>query len=199
MQIYTRTGDHGTTRIIGGQSLFKDDIRMHALGGLDELNSLVGICLCQQDTWDTLQTDLYTIQHYLFDCGNDVATPANKQAYKLEQSAVKWLEDRIDSYASLPPETEYFILPGGSALASHLHYLRTVTRRVERDCVHFARHNDTNPIVLKFINRLSDYCFAAARLANYRLQVVDIPYTATGKVFHPELNKNHLPDKKDEE
>ena len=194
MQIYTRTGDNGTTRIIGGQSVYKDDARIHAYGSIDELNSLIGITRSHNLEWLDLNPELLQIQQFLFDCGNDFATPGNKYPYRINSQAITWLEERIDDYADQTPDIEEFIIPGGSKLSSYLHYARTVTRRVERDCVAFIRQDNIyNQDALKFINRLSDYLFAAARLANYRQDINDITYQRSGKVFHTDLTKDRIP------
>lgn len=193
MQIYTRTGDQGTTRIIGGQSLHKDDPRIQAYGSIDEINSLLGLIRSQNQNWPELNRDLLKIQDMLFDCGNDFATALpEKYPYKVKQTAVDWLEEKIDTMSQATPEIEYFIIPGGSSLASWLHYGRTVCRRAERDCVSFIRSQaNYNPPALKFINRLSDYLFAAGRLANHRQGQADIEYQGAGKVFH-QIDKKRL-------
>lgn len=195
MQIYTRTGDQGTTRLIGGQSVYKDDARIQAYGTIDELNSMVGLYAAQFSLWPELEQEFLTIQHLLFDCGNDFATPNEKYPYRMTQESITWLEHRIDHYSQQCSEIEYFILPGGTALSGALHVLRSVTRRSERDCVTYIHHGQFNPYALKFLNRLSDYFFATARYANQLAHVDDIPYTKGGKVFHPALTKEQLPSK----
>ena len=193
MQIYTRTGDQGITRIIGGHSIYKDDERIHAFGEIDELNSFIGVCRSHYKLWDSLEKELIQIQHYLFDSGTDLANPDTHAQWKLTDDTLLWLESCIDRYSTIPNPIEYFILPGGSPLASYLHVLRTVTRRVERQCVQFTRNHQTNPLVIKFINRLSDYFFVCARVANYYDNQEDITYQGAGKVFHNELTKKDIP------
>lgn len=194
MQIYTRTGDQGTTRIIGGQSLYKDDVRIQAIGSLDELNSYLGLLQSQNTTWPALNSELNQIQHYLFDAGYDFALPDNSLDYRISKSIVAWIEERIDDYdRQLAPITK-FILPGGCPLAASLHYTRSLTRRTERDCVSFIRQQSTYSIyAYKFINRLSDYFFVLARLANHRQEHVEVYYERSDQVFHPELKKDRLP------
>ncbi|KAA9299115.1 MULTISPECIES: cob(I)yrinic acid a,c-diamide adenosyltransferase [Aerococcus] len=196
MQIYTRTGDKGTTRIIGGQEVPKDSLRVNAYGSVDELNSWIGVTISENESWPELNEELIQIQQYLFDCGNDFATPEGKGEYRLKQAAIDWLEERIDTYNPQAPAVESFILPGGSRLASRLHYARTVTRRCERHIVSFMREESSSPVALKFINRLSDYFFAVARLANVKVGLSDILYERSGKVFHDEseLSKADLND-----
>src|SRR5699024_7831993 len=135
MQIYTRTGDKGYTRIIGGMQVAKDSERVTAYGTVDELNSIVGMAASSDEATPALREELMTIQQYLFDCGNDLATPHGKNPYRVHKELTLWLESRIDEYADVPPVVESFILPGGTKLASQLHFARTVARRAEREIV----------------------------------------------------------------
>lgn len=194
MQIYTRTGDKGTTKLIGGTEIRKDDARVEAYGSIDELNSVVGLTHSFANDWPALQPELQQIQQFLFDCGNDFATPEDKYPYRMTEDAILWLEARIDYYTNNAPEITAFILPGGTRLASYLHLARTITRRAERVCVTFTNKKAYNPQALKFINRLSDYFFAVARVSNARAQIEDVFYERSGKVFHPEIPYNDIPD-----
>lgn len=196
MQIYTRTGDKGNTKIIGGQEVRKDSKRVNAYGVVDELNSLVGVTASLDKVWPDLYEELIQIQHFLFDCGNDLATPHGneKYPYRVNIDMTKWLEDKIDKYTAIPPNVESFILPGGTQLAAYLHNCRTVTRRIERNVVAFANEEQTNEYVLAFINRLSDYFFVTARVANAKEDVEDVLYERSGKVFHLEISKDDLED-----
>lgn len=194
MQIYTRTGDKGYTRIVGGIQLAKDEARVVAYGTVDELNSIVGIIASLDETKPQLRTELMQIQQYLFDCGNDLATPHGKNPYRVTKELTLWLESRIDAYADIPPVVESFILPGGTTLASTLHFARTVARRAEREIVTFQWTNDMNDEVLKFVNRLSDYFFAIARVVNTQANVKDVLYERSGRVFHTEITKKDLKD-----
>ncbi len=157
MRIYTKTGDKGMTRIIGGSKVSKDNIRIDAYGTLDELNSLIGYTITTLGAEPEIQAELEQIQQQLFDAGGDLATEEGKRAYKLTSEPVAWLEDRIDIYADEPPEIEKFILPGGTQAASLLHMARTVTRRAEREIVGMLKIASSNEEVLKYVNRLSDY------------------------------------------
>lgn len=194
MQIYTRTGDKGKTKIIGGAAVYKDDPRVEAYGTIDELNSILGLARVKAANWEELSSDLLKIQHYLFDCGNDIATPAGDERYEYRTSAelVDWLEARIDYYSGQAPEIESFVLPGGTELSALLHVARTVCRRAERRIVSFTRTENTNLLALKFINRLSDFLFAVARAANARSGESDILYDRGGKVFHLDIDKNDI-------
>lgn len=185
MQLYTRVGDKGQTKIVGNYTVSKDSLRVEGYGTIDELNSFVGKAASSSEVWSELEEELYQIQHYLFDCGNDLATSnTEKYPYRVNADLVKWLETRIDEYAAEPKPIESFILPGGSSLAADLHIARTVTRRAERRIVSFQIEEETNPYVLQFVNRLSDYFFALARVANHRAKVEDRLYERGGKVFH---------------
>lgn len=195
MQLYTRTGDQGATRIIGGKSVHKNSAQVEAYGTVDELNSILGMLAAHGDLWPELQTEIMEIQQYLFDCGNDLATPEASERYpfRLTSDHVSWLESRIDEYSDIPPTIESFILPGGSSLAALIHFARTVTRRAERCNVSLQHVQTINPASLKFLNRLSDYFFALARLANHRAGVEDVLYERSGKVFHNDLTRDRIP------
>ncbi|AXY26103.1 ATP:cob(I)alamin adenosyltransferase [Suicoccus acidiformans] len=193
MQLYTRTGDKGYTSIIGGQKVAKDSNRVIAYGTLDELNSIVGIAvsLIQED--EVLSDDLQQIQQFLFDCGSDIATPHGYAEYRLNKDHTLWLESRVDYYSDKAPSVQSFILPGGTTLASVLHFARTVARRAERDIVHFQWDNDMNSEVVRFVNRLSDYFYAIARYVNANESKDDVFYERSGKVFH-QITKEDIDD-----
>lgn len=185
MKIYTRTGDEGKTSLIGGRVL-KDDDRVEAYGTIDELNCFVGqaISIADPVPFADLRKDLLQIQHELFDCGSDLAYVQIKEGrYKVGQELAERLEFLIDRYEGENPPLEKFILPGGTQLASLLHVCRTICRRAERRTVTLSHQMEINPEVLKYLNRLSDFFFAVARTANARLEVQDIEYVRSGKVF----------------
>ncbi len=196
MQIYTRTGDKGKTKLIGGAAVYKDDARVEAYGTIDELNSIIGLARTKIEEWPELDNDLYKIQHYLFDCGNDFASPANneKYPYRVDETLSTWLEERIDVFTNQAPPVESFILQGGTELAALLHQARTVCRRAERRAVTFMKEEESNPNALKFVNRLSDYLFAVARVANARQDVPDVLYDRGGSVFHLDITKDDIYD-----
>lgn len=214
MQLYTRIGDKGQTKINGNYTVNKDSMRVEAYGTVDELNSLVGLAASSEEAWPALKEELQQIQQFLFDCGNDLATSNTKKyPYRMDLEPTKWLENIIDGYADEPKPLESFILPGGTRLASELHVCRTVTRRAERSIVAFnhyleeSKENNTyetkreeseaNPSVQMFINRLSDYFFAVARVANHRSEVEDVLYDRSGKVFHLDVTKEDYGDLKE--
>lgn len=194
MQIYTRTGDKGKTKIMGGSAVYKDDARVEAYGTIDELNSHIGLVRTKLSDWEELDEDLGKIQHLLFDCGNDMATPAGDErySYRVAEEHITWIEGRIDYYSPLAPAVESFILQGGSEVSALLHIARTVCRRAERRVVTFMKDNESNPHALKFVNRFSDYLFAVARVANARAGVQDVLYERGGAVFHLDVKKEDI-------
>ena len=185
MKIYTRTGDKGQTSIIGGR-VDKDDVRVEAYGTVDEVNCFVGQAMTQlqPELFQDVREDLEKIQHELFDCGGDLANVTKKREPKLTAEAIAYLEARIDAFIEEAPELERFILPGGSSGAATLHIARTVTRRAERLVVKLMKQDSgLSDLPLQFLNRLSDYFFAVARVVNFRLNVKDVEYVRSAPVF----------------
>lgn len=192
MRIYTRTGDKGQTSIIGGR-VDKDDLRVHAYGTIDEANSFVGQAMTQlsQEKFSDILAELEKIQHELFDCGGDLSTVDGKLPYKVTKEMVEFLEGRIDEYIKESPKLERFILPGGSPAAATIHLARTVTRRAERHIVSLGRVETINEIALQYVNRLSDYFFALARVINVREGVKDVEYERSAIVFRTGKRKEN--------
>lgn len=194
MRLYTRTGDEGKTSIIGGR-VPKDDIRVEAYGTTDELNSFIGLAIAELDSnaFKDIISELEKIQHEIFDCGGDLAIlkPSESSPYKVTEEMITFLEERIDEYMNEAPKIEKFILPGGAKAASILHICRTVTRRAERCVSQLVREAETNVFVLKYLNRLSDYFFAVARVVNVRLGVKDIEYERSRIVFRDGKSKEN--------
>ncbi|SDI29737.1 cob(I)yrinic acid a,c-diamide adenosyltransferase [Natribacillus halophilus] len=186
MSLYTGGGDRGKTTLIGSRRA-KHDPRVYALGSCDELNSFVGRARAQVLSvfeWHIMASELTMIQHELYDCGSDLATLKRGAEWKVTPHMVSRLEAWIDHYHEQAPEIRRFILPGGSVAASELHICRAVARRVERDIAALYESEDQlNPAVLTYINRLSDYFFAAARFANAQLGVDDVNYERSAIVF----------------
>ncbi|MCA0170397.1 cob(I)yrinic acid a,c-diamide adenosyltransferase [Bacillus sp. RAR_GA_16] len=188
MRIYTRTGDEGKTSIIGGR-VDKDDVRVDAYGTVDEVNGFVGQAIVElseigKDSLNDLIDDLEKIQHELFDCGGDLANVSPKRELKLKEESITYLENRIDTFIEEAPALEKFILPGGSKPSATIHIARTITRRAERHVVTLMKQAENVPTVpMKYLNRLSDYFFALARVINFRLKVKDIEYARSAKVF----------------
>ncbi|TFE04166.1 cob(I)yrinic acid a,c-diamide adenosyltransferase [Jeotgalibacillus salarius] len=186
MKIYTKTGDKGQTSLIGGR-VFKDDVRVEAYGTIDEANSFVGKAVTELDAekFADILEDLEAIQHELFDAGGDLANVSSHREWKLDPKAVEQLEKRIDELMEEAPELERFILPGGSPAAATLHIARTVTRRAERQTVSLAKLDAELPgTPQQYLNRLSDYLFACARVVNARQNISDVEYIRSAKVFH---------------
>ncbi|MBT2636681.1 cob(I)yrinic acid a,c-diamide adenosyltransferase [Bacillus sp. ISL-39] len=185
MRLYTRTGDKGKTSIIGGR-VEKDDIRVEAYGTVDEVNCFVGQAVTQLDTsiFADILEDLEKIQHELFDCGGDLANVTKSRALKLTKESVEYLEKKIDELIVEAPKLERFILPGGAPAAASIHLARTVTRRAERLVVSLLKADPyVSETALQFLNRLSDYFFALARVINSRLNLQDVEYVRSAKVF----------------
>jgi cob(I)alamin adenosyltransferase len=171
-KIYTRTGDDGSTGLVDGSRRSKADLRMQAIGDVDETNSCVGVAIIALGVAEPV-LQLLRIQNDLFDLGADIATPGEDFApsamvLRIVSEQVVWMEDAIDALnESLAPLTS-FILPGGSAAASALHVARAVSRRAERSLVALADVEPVNPQALAYLNRLSDFLFVAARWVNDR-------------------------------
>ncbi len=186
MKIYTRTGDAGMTSVIGGR-VPKDDIRVETYGTIDELNCYVGAALSligSDQRLADLADLLLEIQHELFDCGSDLAFVSKQdRSYKVTSELIVRLEQAIDRMGAETPEIQRFILPGGTPLSAQLHICRTVCRRAERLVVTMARTEELNAEVRSYLNRLSDFFFAAARLANARAGVADTDYVRSADVF----------------
>jgi cob(I)alamin adenosyltransferase len=184
MNIYTKTGDKGKTSLIGGR-VDKDDLRVEAYGTIDELNSFVGQAIYQLDEKELagLREELVNIQHELFDCGSDLAFAKQGHPYKVNEEMITQLESKIDAYMNEAPPIERFILPGGTPAAATLHICRTIARRAERLVVTVQKTHPINEAVMQYLNRLSDYFFAAARVANARANVKDVEYVRSAKVF----------------
>lgn len=165
-KIYTRTGDTGTTGLGDGSRVAKDDLRIAALGDVDELNSCIGILrsqiavsqIAEQAQWDK---SLSLIQHWLFDLGGEVCIP---NYHLLKPIAVDFLEKEIDQMNEALPMLKDFILPAGSLACSYAHQARSVCRRAERSLmtVH-SRDQNIQPLALQLLNRLSDWLFVASR------------------------------------
>lgn len=170
-RIYTRTGDGGQTRLASGAPVSKTDPRVEAMGAVDELNAVIGVARLHSGQNDRIDAMLGRIQNELFDLGADLATPLEPapawEALRILDSQVERLEQEIDWMNESLKALDSFILPGGSPLSAHLHLARTVARRVERDAVRLVESGETvNGAAMRYLNRLSDHLFCAARRAN---------------------------------
>jgi cob(I)alamin adenosyltransferase len=178
-KIYTKTGDAGKTSLIGGTKVFKSNIRIEAYGTIDELNSFTGLL------GDHLQ-DIHTkkilreIQDRLFTIGSSLACDPDKEPKMkipdLREEDISLLEKEIDSMEEKLEPLKSFILPGGHVTVSTAHIARCICRRAERICVNLKEidQSDVEPLILKYLNRLSDYFFVLARYAAHLLGVKDI-------------------------
>ncbi len=166
-RIYTRTGDDGSTGLVGGGRISKADPLMAAIGDVDEANSAIGVALTVIAEGETAAA-LRRIQNELFDLGADLATPPDMTADALRVTAeqIARLEREIDAMNHVLAPLTSFVLPGGGAGAAQLHLARTIVRRAERSAVAAAGHVSLNPNALTYINRLSDWLFVAARQLN---------------------------------
>ena len=173
MRIYTRSGDKGTTSLIYGQRVAKNDLRVEAYGTCDEANSMIGFALSQLPEHGWLGQQAFTtavrqVQTVLFHVGAELATPLDKEVqWKLEEKHIQKLEDQIDKWEEELPELKNFILPSGHPSAAALHVARTIVRRAER-LVIGLEDQIRNPLVIAYLNRLSDFLFVAARYVNSR-------------------------------
>ena len=166
-RVYTKTGDAGETSLVDGSRVSKADLRVAAYGDVDELNSLLGLARVGSDD-AALDGLLARIQNELFIVGADLATPLGTAVPRVDEALVVELEHEIDALmAELEPLRE-FILPGGNRLGATLHLARTVARRAERLIVALAAREELNAAALRYLNRLSDLLFVAARVANKR-------------------------------
>ena len=170
-KIYTRTGDKGDTALGNGARVPKDAPRVEAYGTVDETNATVG--LARLHATGDMAMALARIQNDLFDLGADLCRPdmerdheAGYTPLRMVDAQVDRLEAEIDAMNTALSPLRSFILPGGSALAAHLHLCRTVSRRAERLAVELARTEAVNPAALRYLNRLSDWFFVAGRVAN---------------------------------
>jgi cob(I)alamin adenosyltransferase len=166
-RIYTRAGDAGETSLGDGSRTSKLDCRIGAFGAVDELNAQLGVALAGELPAE-LREPLERVQNELFDVGADLAVPygAGDGRLRVAQEQVDALEHDCDRFNADLPELRSFVLPGGGPGAAHLHVARTICRRAERDALAASREVELNPLVLAYLNRLSDLLFILARAAN---------------------------------
>ena len=170
MKIYTKTGDKGETGLFAGGRVPKDDARVEAYGCVDELNAVIGMVRAAGPDAE-LDAALGRIAAELFSLGADLATPLDANAswvVRMDEAPIARLEAEIDRFETELEPLRHFILPGGAPAGAALHLARTVCRRAERRAVSLARATAMNAAALRYLNRLSDWLFVAARLANHR-------------------------------
>jgi cob(I)alamin adenosyltransferase len=180
LKIYTKTGDSGTTSLIGGTKVPKSHLRIEAYGTVDELNSYLGLCIDLLSD-ETAQRILREVQDRLFTIGSALACdPVKEPGMKLpdlQNADVVLLETEIDRMTDLLPPMKNFILPGGHPTLSHLHIARCVCRRTERHCVRLELEGEeVASLIIQYLNRLSDYLFVLSRYAGQVLNVPEIPW-----------------------
>ncbi len=170
-KIYTKTGDAGETALGNGSRVAKHSLRVTSYGTVDETNATVGLARLHAE--GAMDAQLAMIQNDLFDLGADLCRPdmekdgeAEYPVLRISDAQVLRLEDEIDAMTGKVDPLRSFILPGGSALAAHLHLCRTISRRAERLTVELATMESVNPASVKYLNRLSDWFFQASRIAN---------------------------------
>jgi cob(I)alamin adenosyltransferase len=166
-KIYTRAGDGGETSLGDGSRVPKLDCRIGAFGTVDELNSALGVVLAEPELPERLRGPLELVQNDLFDVGADLCVPFGvTDRLRVEQSHVDRLEALCDEFNAELPMLKSFVLPGGTEAAARLHVARTICRRSEREALAADGEHGINPLVLSYLNRLSDFLFIAARTAN---------------------------------
>lgn len=175
LKIYTKTGDQGKTSLIGGTKVPKSHLRIETYGTIDELNSYIGLAGDLISDAGS-QTILKEVQDRLFTVGSSLACDPDKEPLMklpdLKETDIELLEKEIDRMNDTLPPMQFFILPGGHPAISTLHVVRCVCRRAERLCVNMQEHElFVDPLVIKYINRLSDYLFVLARYTSHLMQV----------------------------
>jgi cob(I)alamin adenosyltransferase len=180
MKIYTKTGDLGKTSLIGGTKVAKSHIRIDTYGTIDELNSYIGL-LSDHLLDEHSKTILTEVQDRLFTIGSSLACDPEKEPMMkipdLKESDIVFLEKEIDRMNDQLPPMKFFILPGGHPAISTAHVARCVCRRSERCCVNMMEHElFVDPLVVKYLNRLSDYLFQLSRYIGHLMQVPEKPW-----------------------
>lgn len=178
--LYTRTGDDGTTSLVNGSRAPKTHPRIEAYGTIDEFSSLLGIVIASPECPQQQRTLLHEIQNQLFNIGCYLATPSTPDAptslYGLTTQALEHIEHAIDELDQAVPPVNAFVLPGGSLISAHCHVARSVCRRAERRIYTLAETEHVNPLVTKYINRLSDYLFILAKYVNHILGIPELTW-----------------------
>lgn len=182
IKIYTKTGDAGKTALIGGTKVPKSHIRIETYGTIDELNSYIGL-VSDYASENHTKIILKEIQDRLFTIGSALATDPDKEPIMklpdLKEEDIELLEKEIDRMNDILPKMKFFILPGGHVAISTTHIARCVCRRAERNCVAMQEQEMfISPIIIKYINRLSDYLFMLARYTGHLLNVEEIAWKA---------------------
>jgi cob(I)alamin adenosyltransferase len=178
MKIYTKTGDKGTTSLIGGTRLSKAHVRIDAYGTVDELNSYIGM-LRDQPVNEKRKDLLKEIQDRLFTMGSHLASESDQKKKilpDLTEEDIVLLESEMDQIDSQIPPLRSFVLPGGHQSVSFGHIARTVCRRAERAVIHLQQGEEVESIVIRYLNRLSDYLFMLCRIMTYELEIEEVTW-----------------------
>ncbi|MCE7863751.1 MAG: cob(I)yrinic acid a,c-diamide adenosyltransferase [Bacteroidetes bacterium CHB5] len=178
MKIYTKTGDQGSTSLFGGKRVLKSDLRIDTYGTIDELNSWMGV-LRDQPVNQNRSAVLIEIQDRLFTIGSILATEPGNTKVKipaLAETDIQFLEKEIDSMDAALPPMKFFVLPGGHPAVSFGHVTRTVCRRAERLVIALNQTESINELVIKYLNRLSDYLFILCRSMTHELNAPETPW-----------------------
>lgn len=178
MKIYTKTGDTGTTSLFGGKRILKSDLRIDTYGTVDELNSWIGV-LRDQSVNQNRSAVLIEIQDRLFTIGSILATEPGNTKVKiptLTETDITFLEKEIDAMDAILPPMKFFVLPGGHQAVSFGHVTRTVCRRAERLVIALNQVDPINELVIKYLNRLSDYLFVLCRAMAHELNAYETPW-----------------------
>ncbi len=175
-RIYTRTGDDGTTGLSRNRRLPKDHLRIEGIGAVDELNAVIGMILTETMS-DQIRSALIEVQHRLFDLGGELSI---EDRQLITEDHVDALEKTLDSFNNELEPLKEFILPGGATAAACCHLARTVCRRAERRLCSLAREETVSPVLIKFINRLSDLLFVLARCLNHQAGEEDVLWLPQG-------------------
>ncbi len=175
--VYTRTGDAGTTSLVGGERVKKNSIRLESYGTVDEFSSQLGIIMAMTDNI-VIKSHLTKIQNKLFNVGGYLATQAaegeSPKAWGLSDNDVAEVENWIDTLDEQTPKIRAFVLPGGCLESAQTHVARTVCRRAERRILDLCEQSYVDPTLIGYINRLSDYLFVLARYFNHSKGVSEI-------------------------
>ncbi len=175
MSVYTKRGDRGETDLFSGERVSKSAPRIESYGSVDELNSLIGVTLSHLKSEGDLHGNLRKIQNNLHViCANLANREPDPDRPEVKEGDVNWMEDQIDGLSEELPNLTKFILPGGSQPGSFLHYARSVCRRAERRVIEADRSEEISGNVIKYLNRLSDYLFVAARWINHQHESEEI-------------------------
>ncbi len=183
--LYTKTGDTGQTSLVGGERAPKNCVRLDAYGTLDEFSSFLGVVLSDPACPEDIRLQLLSIQNRLFDVGCYLATGVAEGTTPcitgLCDGDIKLIEEWIDTLDEETPKIRAFVLPGGTPLSAHTHVARAVCRRAERRVFALCDESYVDPLVTRYLNRLSDYLFILARYFNHLSGIEEITWTPAGK------------------